>query len=68
MPEMCRWLTPQDLAERTGFSLSFIRAELRRGALKARLVKSPSRPRVRGRWRIAGADARRYCRSLGFTA
>jgi len=50
----------------TGFSVSFIRAEIKAGQLKARLVQSQSRPRQRGRWRIASADARDYLTRLGF--
>jgi hypothetical protein len=60
------WLTPQDLVRLTGFSLSFIRNEIKAGELKAMLAKSPSRPRQRGRWRISVKDARRYCARLGF--
>lgn len=63
-----RWRTIQDLATLTGFSVSFIRGEIRNGTLKATLVRSPSRPRQRGRWRIAEADARAFLESIGFTA
>jgi hypothetical protein len=60
------WRTPQDLSQMTGFSVTFIRNEIKAGALKATLVQSPSRQRQRGRWRIADADAREYCGRLGF--
>jgi hypothetical protein len=50
----------------TGFSVSFIRAEIKAGELRATLAQSPSRPRQRGRWRIARSDAREYCTRLGF--
>jgi hypothetical protein len=59
------WLTIQDLARLSGFSASFIRAEIRRGALYAICVCSPSRPRTRGRWRIAEDDARAYLTKIG---
>lgn len=61
-----RWLTPQDLAKMTGFSVSYIRSEIKHGALPATLACSPSRSRQRGRWRIAWADAVAYCTRLGF--
>lgn len=70
MPEpnsSTRWLTLQDLARITGFSVSFLRTEIKRGALQGTLAKSPSRPRTRGRWRIAEPDADAWRRLLGFT-
>lgn len=63
-----RWLTLQDLARSTGFSVSFLRKEIKTGALKATLVKSPSRPRQRGRWRIADVDAETFRGALGFVS
>lgn len=61
---MDRWLTPQDLAGMTGFSVSFIRSAIKNHELKATLVKP--RGRRRGRWRIAAAAAQRYTTTLGF--
>jgi hypothetical protein len=61
-----RWLTLQDLARVTGFSVSFLRTEIKRGALQGTLTKSPSRPRTRGRWRIAETDADAWRRLIGF--
>jgi hypothetical protein len=60
------WRTPQDLSQMTGFSVTFIRNEIKAGTLKATLVRSPSRQRQRGRWRIAEGDALDYCGRLGF--
>lgn len=61
------WLTPLDVAWLTGFSASFIRAEIKSGELPAVLVTSPSRPRQRGRWRIARVDAQAYATRIGVT-
>lgn len=66
MTESSGWLTPQHVAHMTGFSVSFIRSEIKAGELKATLAQSPSRPRQRGRWRISSSDAREYCARLGF--
>ncbi|HXO84684.1 MAG TPA: helix-turn-helix domain-containing protein [Gemmatimonadales bacterium] len=66
MSQTSGWRTPQDLARMTGFSVSFIRNEIKAGELKATLVTSPSRPRQRGRWRISVADAYEYLGRLGF--
>jgi hypothetical protein len=63
-----RWLSLQDLARLTGFSVSFLRTEIKRGALQGTLAKSPSRPRQRGRWRIAEPDAESWRTLVGFTA
>jgi hypothetical protein len=60
-----RWMTPQEVAVMAGFSDSFIRAEIKAGELPAVLVRSQSKPRQRGRWRIARADAVAYVQRLG---
>lgn len=57
------WLTPKELAALAGFSDSFIYEEIRAGAVTAQLVRSTRR--VRGRWRIARADAATYLQRLG---
>jgi hypothetical protein len=59
------WLTPLDVATLTGFSVSFIRAEIKAGELPAILVTSQSRARQRGRWRIARVEAIAYAIRLG---
>lgn len=59
------WLSALDVARMTGFSVSFIRAEIKAGELPAVLVTSPSRPRRLGRWRIAHVDAVAYAARLG---
>lgn len=59
------WLSPLDVARLTGFSASFIRAEIKNGTLPAVMVASPSRPRQRGRWRIARTDAVAYAERIG---
>jgi hypothetical protein len=64
MPDTHGWLTPQDLARMTGFSVSFIRSQIKDGTLEATLVQAPARQR--GRWRIALDEALRYCERLGF--
>jgi hypothetical protein len=59
------WLSPLDVSKLTGFSVSFVRAEIKAGELAAVLVASTSRPRQRGRWRIARQDAVAYAVRLG---
>lgn len=61
------WLSPLDVSQMTGFSVSFIRAEIKAGELPAVMVLSQSRPRQRGRWRIAHAEAIAYAIRLGVT-
>lgn len=61
------WLSPLEVSNLIGFSESFVRAEIKAGELPAVLVTSPSRPRQRGRWRIARTDALAYATRIGVT-
>lgn len=52
------WLSPGQLAHRTGYSAKFIRAEIAGGELKAEKWQS-GRSKI-GRWRIRMEDAEAY--------
>lgn len=51
------WLTPADVGRMVGFSATFIRLEIKAGALRA--VQAGRGSRVK-RWKIAGDEAKRY--------
>lgn len=58
-----RWLTPQEVGNLAGgFSATFIRLEIKAGALPATLVTS--RRGKLGRWRIKAVDAKAYVAEL----
>lgn len=63
MVDRRQFYTPQEVGNLTGFSQSFILAEIKAGELRATFVKLPGR--ARGRWRIAISDARAYAARLG---
>jgi hypothetical protein len=58
-----RFYTPHEVGELTGFSASFIRAEIRAQALPA--VRVPSRSGKMSRWKIHREDAIAYAITLG---
>ena len=63
LPTLPRFYTPQEVGNLTGFSASFIRGEIKAGALEATYVKPEGRKL--GRWLITVTVALAYARRLG---
>ena len=58
-----QFYSPQEVGDLTGFSATFIRAEIKAGELKGVFVRSARSST--GRWRIRVADAEAYASRIG---